>query len=217
MGTAGNRRGRGRIVVATRNEGKLAELRLLVAPLGYEAVDLGAAGIAPSPAEDAIEVHATFAENARAKARYYGALADGLPVVADDSGLEVSALGGAPGVRSRRYAGAVGEAAAVDAANNARLLEALAGVGDRRARFVCAVCFREGAREVTVEGTTDGRIVERPVGEAGFGYDPLFLSDELGVTFAQASREAKAAVSHRGRALAALAAALARGEASRTG
>jgi XTP/dITP diphosphohydrolase len=199
------------LVVATRNAGKLAELRLLVAPLGFDAIDLDAAGVAPSDAEETVEVHDSFAENARAKARYYGALVDGLPVVADDSGLEVAALGGAPGVRSRRYAGASGDAAAVDAANNARLLDALAGASNREARFVCAVCFRDGTRELSVEGTADGRILERAVGSGGFGYDPLFFSHELAMTFAEASDEAKARVSHRGRALAALAGELARG------
>jgi XTP/dITP diphosphohydrolase len=202
-------RGERRVIVATRNPGKVAELRPLLEALGFVTVDLETAGIAASSGEDAVEAYGSFAENARAKARYYHVRAGGVPVVADDSGLEVRALGGAPGVHSRRYAGASGDAAAVDAANNAKLVAALAGVADRQARFVCAVCYVDAAGEVLVEAATTGRVLKRAVGERGFGYDALFLSDELGVSFGEAGREAKAEVSHRGRAMRALAAALA--------
>lgn len=196
------------IVLATRNQGKLSELRDLCAALPIRVIDLDEAGVPSSAEEDAIEVHATFAENARAKARYYAARVGDLPVIAEDSGLEVQALGGEPGVRSRRFANIVGSAAAVDAANNALLLRWLEGVEDRRARFSCVVCLLAAGREVLAEGSVDGRIVESAAGIGGFGYDPLFWSPELGCTFAEAATDAKARVSHRGRALEALVAAI---------
>ena len=194
-----------RLVVATRNPGKLRELSALFAGAGYAALDLTAAGVPERPAiEDSLEVHATFEANALAKARHFTALAGGLPVVADDSGLEVAALAGAPGVLSRRYFGFTGDAAAVDAANRSALLERLAGAADRRARFVCAVVHVTGDRELVAHGETTGAITGAPRGSRGFGYDPIFLSDELGCTFGEATDEEKARVSHRARAFAAL-------------
>ncbi|HEX6597688.1 MAG TPA: RdgB/HAM1 family non-canonical purine NTP pyrophosphatase [Gemmatimonadaceae bacterium] len=194
-------------VLATRNAGKLRELRPLFAEAGVSVVDLVEAGIAESPDEEALECHSTFEANSLAKARWFAARSGGLPVIADDSGLEVAALGGAPGVRSKRWSGRTDvSGAALDAANNALLLERLRGEADRRARFVCAAAWCDGARELVVRGETPGVIVQE--GEArgahGFGYDPLFWSDELGATLAEATVAEKQAVSHRGRAFAEL-------------
>jgi XTP/dITP diphosphohydrolase len=198
-----------RLLVATTNRGKLAELAPVLAGLGWEVVGLDAAPGVPVAAED----EDTLAGNARAKARHYLA-ATGLPSLADDSGLCVDALGGAPGVRSARFAGP----AASDADNRRRLLEQMSGRADRRAHFACALCLAEpapagGAPRLTeVEGRCDGRLLESERGTGGFGYDPLFVPDDPragGRTFAELSREAKQALSHRGRALAALAARLA--------
>ena len=131
--------------------------------------------------------------------------------VADDSGIEVSALGGAPGVRSKRFSGVQGASHAVDAANNALLVERLAGVADRRARFVCAAAYVGAQGELVRRGEVPGRIVDAASGAQGFGYDPHFLSDELGKTFGEATVVEKATVSHRARAFAALVEALAEG------
>ncbi|MDF1505067.1 RdgB/HAM1 family non-canonical purine NTP pyrophosphatase [Roseisolibacter sp. H3M3-2] len=196
-----------RVVVATRNVGKLGELRALLATVGLEPVDLVSAGIPESPEEDALEAFDTFEENALAKARHFHARAGGLPVIADDSGLAVDALGGAPGVRSKRYT-MPGPGESQTDANNVALVRALAGAADRTARFVCVVAYVGEGREVVRRGETAGRILEAPRGGLGFGYDPLFLSDDLGVTFAEASAAEKGRVGHRGRAFRALVAAL---------
>lgn len=192
-----------RLLVATTNRGKLAELVPLLSGLGWQAVDLGQFPGVPEAVEDG----ATLQENARRKARHY-AEHTGLAALADDSGLEVAALGGEPGVRSARYAGEHAD----DAANNALLLQRLAGVADRRARFVCALCVWDGGRPLAeVTGRCEGRLLEAPRGEGGFGYDPLFVPDDGaagGRTFAELSRAEKGSLSHRGRALAALALAL---------
>jgi XTP/dITP diphosphohydrolase len=194
-------------VLATRNAGKLRELRPLFAGAGISVIDLAEAGVEELPDEEGLECYATFEENALAKARWFASRTGGLPVVADDSGLEVLALDGAPGVRSKRWSGRADlRGAALDAANNALLFERLQGVGDRRARFVCAAAWSDGARELVVRGETAGVIVgERDArGAHGFGYDPLFRSDELGMTLAEATIAEKQAVSHRGRAFAEL-------------
>lgn len=189
------------LVLASRSAGKLAELRALCAEAGFAVEDLAALGVAEDPAEASLEVHPTFEANAAAKARWFAARLPGRAVIADDSGLEVDALGGAPGVRSKRWAGSRRTGAALDADNNAALARALAGQGDRRARYVCvAVCAWSG-RLWSARGTCEGRILEAPRGDGGFGYDPWFLSEELGRTFGEATREEKARVSHRGRAL----------------
>ena len=197
------------VVVATRNAGKLRELLPLFTQAGLAPRTLDEVGIAEEAGEDALETAATFEANALAKARHFHARC-GYPTVADDSGLAVHALGGAPGVRSRRWSGRPDlEGAALDAANNALLLERLAGVEDRRARFVCAAAWVDDAREVVRLGECPGRIAARPsAGRHGFGYDPLFVSDELGATFAEVERAAKARVSHRARAFGALLGAL---------
>lgn len=175
---------------------------------GVYVVGLDEAGIAQSPDEDEIEVFGTFEENALAKARYYNRRS-GLAVVADDSGLAVDALGGRPGVHSKRWSGRDDlQGAALDAANNGALLAALAGVEDRRARYVCVAALVGGGVERTWRGETAGYIVSSARGTEGFGYDPHFVSDELGVTFGEAGLAEKARVSHRGRAFSALIAGL---------
>lgn len=192
------------ILLATRSEGKLRELRPLFAAAGLDVQDLREAGLSPAPDEDLVEAFDTFAANALAKARYFHALT-GRATVADDSGLEVEALRGAPGVRSKRWSGRDDLSGQVlDDANNAKLLAALAGTERPRARYVCAAAFFDGSREEVVLGTTSGSIIRDARGADGFGYDPFFLSDELGITFGESSREAKEAVSHRGRAFRAL-------------
>lgn len=194
------------LLVATRNVGKLRELRALFARAGVPLLDLDGAAIPLDPsAEDALEVSPTFEGNALAKARYFSRLAGGRAVVADDSGLEVRVLGGAPGVRSRRYSGVVGPAPLVDEANVAQLLHALRGARDRRARFVCAAAYVGAQGECVCLGEVAGWISEAPRGDGGFGYDPVFVSDELGKAFGEVSPAEKAAVSHRTRAFEALA------------
>ena len=192
----------------------------MCAARGIDAIDLHAAGIDESPAEDALEIHTTFEENAAAKARYFHDRS-GLPTLADDSGLVVAALGGRPGVLSKRWSGRTDlEGQALDDENNRLLLELMRGVVDRRAGYVCAAAIvagdesRDGPRGGPRGGPRDGvfvrrgevrgRITEAPRGAGGFGYDPYFLSDELGCTFGEASAEEKARVSHRARAVAAL-------------
>lgn len=190
-------------VLATRNAGKLRELRPLFGDAGIAVIDLRQAGVPESSDEDALECFETFEENALAKARWFAARVNGLVVVADDSGLEVAALGGAPGVRSKRWSGRTDLSGAVlDDANNTLLLERLHGVRDRRARFVCAAAWCDGARELVTRGEVPGAIVELAEvrGAHGFGYDPLFRSDELGMTLGEATVAQKQAVSHRGRA-----------------
>ena len=194
-----------RLLVATRSRGKLGELTALLAPLGYELFDLAEAGIARRPEEDSVECFDTFEANALAKARYFAPSSGGAPVIADDSGLVVTALGGQPGVRSKRWSERSDlEGYALDAANNAKLLAALAGAPDRSARFVSVVALLADGREVLARGECAGEILQSPRGEDGFGYDPLFYSPELGKTFAEASSLEKSRVSHRGRALQAL-------------
>jgi XTP/dITP diphosphohydrolase len=196
-------------LLATRSEGKLRELRPLFADAGLSVIDLATAGIAPSVEEDALEQFETFEENALAKAHYFLARS-GMPTLADDSGLEVAALNGAPGVRSKRFSGRTDlHGQALDDSNNAALLAALADKAERRARYVCAAAFAGWDFGVAVRGESAGTVLPAPRGENGFGYDPFFLSDELGVTFGEASRERKEAISHRGRAFRALLKALA--------
>jgi XTP/dITP diphosphohydrolase len=200
-----------KLLAATRSRGKQPEFRRVLEPAGVEVVFPDDVGLWESPIEDTLEVAESFEGNARRKAEHFARLT-GLPTVADDSGLEVLALGGAPGVRSRRWAGVTGSGAEVDAANNAELLRRLLGASEarRRARYRCVLVYlpRPGAVPQVFDGTCAGVILEAPRGEGGFGYDPLFLSDDLGRTFGEATAEEKDAVSHRGRALRALAEAL---------
>ena len=191
-----------RIVVATGNPHKVDEIRAVLAPMGFVVVSLPELG-RPVPAEPD-EPGATFEENARIKARYYAA-ALGEPVLADDSGLEVDALQGAPGVHSAHWAGAEGSRAERDARNNAKLVAAMKGLPEdrRRARFVCTMCIAtpDGAVLVETRGEFEGSIVDEPRGAHGFGYDPhLWLADR-GMTSAELPPDEKNAVSHRGRAV----------------
>lgn len=175
---------------------------------GLQALSLDDAGIAPSPEEAGLEPFDTFAQNARSKARHFHAVS-GLPTVADDSGLEVDALGGEPGVRSKRFAPDPelrGEAR--DRANNRYLLERLRGVPPERrgARYVCVAVLMDGeGPPLEFRGEAWGTILTRERGRGGFGYDPLFHDPELSTTFACISREDKNARSHRGKAFRALA------------
>jgi len=199
------------LLVATRSAGKQREFTRLLAPQGVRLAFPDDVGLAPRSEEDGLELSDTFEANARHKAEYF-ARRSGLATVADDSGLEVFALGGAPGVRSRRWAGASGTTDEVDAANNAELMRRLAGASPerRRARYRCVlVLLREpGAIPERFEGSCAGRILDAPIGTGGFGYDPYFYSDELAKSFGEATPEEKDGVSHRGRAVRALAAAL---------
>ena len=189
------------LLVATRSAGKLRELVPMLRAAGFEPRTLDDAAIKYDRAEEEIEAFDTFEANARAKARYYYERGGGVLVLADDSGLSVDALGGAPGVRSKRWSGSHEEGYALDDANNAHLLRELAGQIDRRAKYVCVAVLAD-ARGVTVaRGETAGTIAELPSGTGGFGYDPYFVSDDLRVAFADASREEKERVSHRGRAV----------------
>ena len=193
-----------RILLATRSAGKLRELRPKFADAGFDVLDLRDAGIAERPDEESLESAETFEENALLKARYFAALS-GLPTVADDSGIEVDALGGAPGVRSKRWSGRADlSGQPLDDANNALLLERLADAKSRRARYVCAAALREGDVELVERGETAGVITRAPRGQGGFGYDPYFESVELGRTFGEVSSGEKARVSHRARAFAKL-------------
>ncbi len=194
-------------VLATRSRGKLAELVPILAAAGIVAISLDAAGIEARPDEELIEIFDSFEENALAKARYFAART-GKPCLADDSGLCIDALDGQPGVRSRRFAVDRGFArhASIpeDAANNDAMLAACWDSGRAppwTAHFACAAAFVGPSREVVAFGRSDGAIHVEPSGTGGFGYDPFFVSADLGVAFADAPRERKAAVSHRARAI----------------
>jgi XTP/dITP diphosphohydrolase len=190
-----------RLLLATANQGKLRELRTILDGLGVELVGLAEAGLGEPPEVE--ETGETFLENALLKGRAYAAWS-GLAAVADDSGLEVDALGGAPGVRSARYAGPGGG----DQANLAKLLAALEGVPPERrtARFRCAAVLVDPAgageegREWPAEAAWEGRILAAPRGSGGFGYDPVFLPDGWELTSAEVDQATKDAASHRGKA-----------------
>ena len=201
-------------MVATRSAGKIRELIPLCAAFGIDAIDLAAAGIAETRDEDALEVFDTFEANALAKAKYFHERS-GLATLADDSGLVVVALGGQPGVLSKRWSGRTDlTGQALDDENNRLLMERLRGVADRRASYVCAAAYvgaRAGQGEaldhadaLLRRGEVRGHITTEPRGAGGFGYDPYFYCDEMGRTFGDASREEKALVSHRARAVSAL-------------
>lgn len=181
------------LVVATRNRGKSAEIREFLADFSIEIKDLNDFGPLPEVAEDG----ATFEENAYKKASFIAKIL-GLPALADDSGLEVECLGGRPGIHSARYAGPK----ASDSENNAKLLQELSGQTNRKARFCCVLSLAvPTGPALTYEATCDGVILESPRGNNGFGYDPIFLYPPRNKTFAEMSRDEKAQVSHRGKAL----------------
>jgi XTP/dITP diphosphohydrolase len=189
-----------KLLLGTRNKGKVAELRAILKGLDLDLVPVDAlADPPPDPPEDA----RTYAENAIFKAQAY-ARATGMPAIADDSGLEVDALGGAPGVRSRRFFGDVSEPD-----RNRMLLALLDGVTDRTARFVAVIALAQpDGRVETFDGEVRGEIATAPRGEDGFGYDPVFVIAEDGRTMAEVPRHEKNAISHRGLAGAKLRAAL---------
>lgn len=187
-----------RLVIATGNAGKLREIRALLAPLNIEVLPQSDFNV-----PEAAEPYCTFIENALVKARHASKLT-GLPALADDSGICVDALGGAPGVISALYAG---DNPRSDAANNAKLLADLKTVKNRAAHYHCVIVLVRHADDpqpLIAEGSWHGEILEAPRGKDGFGYDPLFLDVKLGKTGAELAPEVKNKVSHRGQALAAL-------------
>ena len=199
-----------KIVIASNNVGKLNEIGAILAPLDIEIVPQSTLGV-----PEADEPHFTFIENALAKARY-ASLHTGLPALADDSGICVDALNGAPGVHSARFAdepptGSAGGRENQDARNNRKLLELLANEANRKAHYYCVVVLTRHADDpqpMICEAEWHGEIVKTPRGGGGFGYDPLFLIPELRKTGAELKLDEKNRISHRGQALAALAARL---------
>jgi XTP/dITP diphosphohydrolase len=196
-----------RVVLASANPGKLRELEALLAPLALEVVAQGTLGIASAP-----ETGATFLDNALLKARH-AARSSALPALADDSGLEVDALGGRPGVWSARFA----HAGANDEENLAHLLQQLAGVpeGQRQARYQCVIVLLRSATDaapLVARGTWEGHIARTPRGHGGFGYDPVFVPAGSDRTAGELSADAKNRASHRGQALRALVAQLGAGD-----
>lgn len=190
-----------KIVIASNNLGKLREIGQILAPLGIEVLPQSAFAV-----PEADEPHVTFIENALAKARH-AALATGLPALADDSGLCVDALGGAPGVQSARYGGEPRS----DARNNAKLLDALGERPDREAHYYCVVVLLHHAHDpqpLVAEGLWRGEILHAARGSGGFGYDPLFLDPALNQTAAELVPMRKNLISHRGQALERLSASL---------
>ena len=189
---------RTRLVIASGNAGKLREIDHILAPLNFEVIPQGALGVTEAP-----EPYCTFIENALAKARHASA-STGLPALADDSGICVPALGGAPGVHSARYAGEPKS----DARNNEKLVAALDGIADRRAHYCCVIVVVRSADDpqpLIGEGVWAGEVSRAPAGEGGFGYDPWFLIPSAGLTAAQMPAEQKNRISHRAMALASIA------------
>ena len=183
-----------KLVIASNNQGKLREFQHMLAPLGIEVLTQAQLGIS-----EAEEPHCTFVENALAKARHVSR-ASGLPALADDSGICVDALGGAPGVLSARYAGEPKS----DRRNNDKLLQTLQGVTDRRAHYYCVLVLVRHADDpqpIIAEGEWHGEIAQAERGEGGFGYDPMFWLPELGKMSAELSHDEKAQLSHRAKAL----------------
>ncbi len=189
------------LLLATRSNHKLGEIADILAECTWlRLLSVGDLALPTSPAEDNLEEFPTFAENSLAKARYF-ARRTGMLTLADDSGLCVDALGGAPGVHSKRFSARSDlDGAQLDAANNQLLLQRLTEVppGERTARYVCAAAIVDpNGGEAIFEGTCAGEILQAPVGEGGFGYDPLFFVPEEGATFGEMTAERKNVVSHR--------------------
>jgi XTP/dITP diphosphohydrolase len=203
------------ILLATRSSGKLRELKEILSDFDLEVVDVASAGFAYDAAEEAIESYATFEENSLAKARYFYDLS-GMPTLADDSGLAVDALGGAPGVLSKRFSGRGDlSSVALDDANNGKLLQELEridreraargeGAAPRSARYICVAAYVGPQGEMIRDGSIEGRVIDTARGDGGFGYDAYVEVPELGGTMAEAGWRAKAQISHRGRAFRAL-------------
>jgi len=184
-----------KLVIASNNPGKLREFQFLLQPLGIEVLTQAQLGIS-----EAEEPHVTFVENALAKARHVSRLS-GLPALADDSGICVSALNGAPGVLSARYAG---DNPKSDQRNNEKLLQDMHGMTDRRAHYYCVLVLLRHADDpqpIIAEGEWHGEIAQAERGDGGFGYDPLFWLPELDKMSAELEREQKHSISHRGKAL----------------
>ena len=205
-----------RFLLATRSAGKLRELREIFSGFGLDVVDLSALGIVETAAEDDLEQYDTFEENALAKTRYFFELSGGLPTFGDDSGMVVDALGGEPGVYSKRWSGRKDlTGRALDDANNAKLVARMndalkrdpAGYTDA-GRYVSVAAFKDATGEVIRRGEVGGRVLTKPRGSGGFGYDPYFDAPDLGGTFAESTIENTAASSHRARAFRALLTAL---------
>jgi XTP/dITP diphosphohydrolase len=183
-----------KLVIASNNAGKLREFQHMLAPLGIEVLTQSQLGVS-----EAEEPHCTFIENALAKARHVSKLS-GLPALADDSGICVDALGGAPGVISARYAGEPKS----DRRNNDKLLQTLQGVTDRRAHYYCVLVLVRHADDpqpLIAEGEWHGEIAQEERGDGGFGYDPMFWLPEFGKMSAELSHDEKAQISHRAKAL----------------
>jgi XTP/dITP diphosphohydrolase len=185
------------LIVATSNPGKLREFRALLADLPFDLQSLGEWGLAAPE-----ETGASLVENALLKARHAASASPGAAAIADDSGLEVDALGGAPGIFSARFAGQHAD----DAANNAKLVSAVAGIPSERrgARYRCALVYVSGAGDpdpIIAQGVWEGSILETPRGTGGFGYDPYFWLPELGLSAAELDPAEKNRLSHRGKAL----------------
>lgn len=190
----------GRILLATRSEGKLRELKPLFADAGLDVIDLTEAGIMESGVEDSLEQFDTFEENSLAKAHYFYRLSH-MATIAEDSGIVVDALGGRPGVHSKRWSGGN------DDDNNRKLVFELSASGCEppyTGRYVCVAAYVNGKDERVARGEAEGEIQLQPSGTGGFGYDPYFWSKDLGRTFAEVGREEKERVSHRGKAFKAL-------------
>jgi XTP/dITP diphosphohydrolase len=184
-----------KLVIASNNPGKLREFQHMLAPLGIEVLTQAQLGIS-----EAEEPHCTFVENALAKARHVSR-ASGLPALADDSGICVEALGGAPGVQSARYAG---DNPKSDRRNNDKLLQDMQGISDRRAHYYCVLVLVRHADDpqpIIAEGEWHGEIAHAERGDGGFGYDPMFWLPELGKMSSELSHDEKHAISHRGRAM----------------
>ncbi|MDO9220964.1 MAG: RdgB/HAM1 family non-canonical purine NTP pyrophosphatase [Thiobacillus sp.] len=183
-----------KLVIASGNAGKLREIARILAPLDIQAVPQSEFNVPDCP-----EPHVTFVENCLAKARHASAHS-GLPALADDSGICVEALGGAPGVYSARYAGEPKS----DQRNNEKLIAALAGEANRRAHYTCVMVYvrhPDDPEPIISEGRWHGEIIDTPRGENGFGYDPYFLVPQFGKTGAELDQDTKNAISHRGQAL----------------
>lgn len=183
-----------KLVIASGNAGKLREIARILAPLGIEAVPQSQFNVPDCP-----EPYVTFVENCLAKARH-ASLHSGLPALADDSGICVEVLGGAPGVQSARYAGEPKS----DTRNNDKLIAALANETNRRAHYTCVMVYvrhPDDPEPVIAEGRWFGEIIDTPRGEGGFGYDPYFLVPEFGKTGAELDADTKNSISHRGQAL----------------
>jgi XTP/dITP diphosphohydrolase len=197
-------------LLATRSAGKLRELREIFAQFDLEVTDVSSLGVPETLAEDLLERFETFEENAVAKARYFFDISGGMPTFGDDSGMCVDALGGEPGVYSKRWSGNEGlEREALDAANNAKLVLRMDAARGAKgftdaARYVSVAAFRDHLGTEMRRGEIEGRVLQNPRGSGGFGYDPYFEAPDLGGTFAESTIENTARNSHRSRAFRAL-------------